>query len=179
MKKIIVNILGCLIFLISAFAFAFPSLHKDWEKIRYIFKRNGHQENQINLLFIQQARKVSMIKKNNHCYELTLNQINPKVLYFSNEPKKVSGYLPASEFVMMLRNNEKHYSIIPNVALVGYISGKKGPQEINKVVTIANPRFKNNIISYKACLLEKGKIKDNLKVANATLFFDHIHPWPP
>lgn len=181
MKKIIYILFGCAMFLLNAFAFAFPSLHKDWEKLRYIFKINGHRENLINLLFIQQAGAVSITHKKNHCYEFTLSQINPKILYFSNEPKKISGYLPASSFVAMLQNNEKHYSITPNVALVGYVNGESGKQEINEVMTVTNPHINTakNKIKYTACLIEKGKIAEKLTVANATFFFDHIHPWPP
>lgn len=173
-----------LILLLSLLAASALAANKDMSKLRTLLGNKTKMKNQITLLFIQQANSGSLvpIKNKKYAYQLILNNVKKKTLYFSDQPKRVVGSLSTAAFIAMIADNKKHYSIMPNVAIQGYRIKNGKIIEINRIAVLSNPKYnsKTKTVTYSATLLGQAKFKP-LKhhLMDITLFFDNIRPWPP
>lgn len=135
------------------------------------------------LLFIQQANEGAIAKSKTKpgCYTLTLRKLKGKVLYFTDEPKRMTGRLSNRHFVKTILYNSKKYHVKPNVAIQAYVLKNNSITEMNEVAVLTNPKYnaKAQTVSYQACALPKNKLSPTKTLQNVNLFFDQVRPWPP
>lgn len=185
-KKIIKKLLfvfALMVVSISAVSAVGSNLSRDFMRIREIFHKQPHISNKVDLLFVQQAEKGEVIPLRSRlgCYVLKLRDMHRKVLYFSDQPERISGKLTVGEFVQTLENNAKHYGIKPNVAILAYGINNKNIREINQIAVLTNPKFNatQETVSYTACPINKeNKVRQTRKFGDITLIFDSFHTWP-
>ncbi len=173
--------------LLSALFFIIPAnatspIPSDFNRLKQFFAKHMQHKKTVRLLFIQQAKQGVLTKASQKpgCYQLTLQQLKPEVLYFSDEPKRMTGRLSNSHFVKTIKYNARQYHIKPNVAIQAYVVDHNQVKEINEVAAISNPQYNAaaQTVSYTACPLPKTNFQvAHLKMIN--LFFDPFNPWPP
>jgi len=168
---------------LSLLAVSTFAANQEMMKLRKIIGNKTAVKNQISLLFLQQASSGSFLPVANKkgTYQLTLNNVKKKTLYFSDQPKRIVGSLDTADFVTMIANNSRHYGISPNVAIQGYIIKKGSIIEINRIAVLSNPKYnpKTNSVSYDAVPLSQSTFEPVKRLKNITLFFDNVRPWPP
>ena len=178
-KNIIIAALAVVVLCVNTISYASPEdNYVNVKKMMTYFKTNPGN---INLLFIQQAKSGSITKsgKKAGCYTLNLQGLNPRVLYFSDRPKRVTGYVSNKHLIMSLRYAEKIHKIYPNVAIQAF-DGKNS--ELNVVAELTNPQYnaQKSSVSYTACMISgKDKFSKIKHLEDLSLFFDPFHPWPP
>jgi hypothetical protein len=96
----------------------------------------GNTEEQISLLFVQTAGSGSFtpIEGKDGSYLLTLNDVSPVTIYFSDRPYRVAGHLEMERFLEVM-----DFQVIPPNAAVDVI----GPHEENDlvVVELCDPQY--------------------------------------
>jgi hypothetical protein len=136
-------------------------------------------KNHIELLFFQRAGAGTLVKQDNKgCYDLTLENNDAHILYFSNAPSKKVGHLTVSQFFMTLHHDQYKDHIMPNGILNAQLQNGK---EINWIGELSNASYQHKKFHYTFCLLQQNDrdvIKEgSLRAIN--LFVDPIHRWPP
>lgn len=126
--------------------------------------------NNISLLFLQNAGYLTFQPTNNQCYQLTLSSLDQNLLYFSDQPSRIVGETPIKSFVdIWLRDNIK-----PNAAIHAYTALRRTAPTINIVMTLSQPEYnaQHNTLHYLACPLAKNTTKLEKHYYQATIFYD-------
>lgn len=154
----------------------------DWDKIKKMFSAHIKINNEVGLLFIQQADAASITKskEGDGCYTIHLTDYRKKVLYFYDQPKRRAGEISTKNFIQVIKHNGSEYGIKPNVAIQGYAVGPKGVKEFNTVVEVTDPKLdpKTKTISYRICAIKPAKLKVMAQIRSVNMFFDQFQPWP-
>lgn len=182
-KRIVLIATAAVATSIVAFTFAQSFLQKNYVQVQNQYKYFHKNKNKVSLLFVQQAKYAAAAPINNskQCYLLTLKDVQPRVLYFSDQPKRLAGHITVGNFVNVLEHNTKNYGIRPNVAILAYKSTSGKQSEVHDVGVVLNPEYNsgNNSVTYKICTISGKAVYPAKKLSNVTLFFDNFRPWPP
>lgn len=143
-------------------------------------KSNINSYRHIKFLFFQKADSGHMVESSKkNCYQLILNNLNKEVLYFSDTPNKIAGYLTPRELYVTLKHDELTKKIHPNAVLNAYLRTNDKEFEISLAGTLENPLLNKNKFKYQFCtFINKEYIKRG-KLREVNLFIDPIHRWPP
>jgi hypothetical protein len=122
------------------------------------------------LLFVQQAHRVSLADG-----VLTLGEVNPATVFFSDRPQRIVGHVPVGVFVADWgRGGAESFAADPPNALLAFF----GPGNVREVVVeLSNPRLRGHDLTYDARVLQGPARASG---GPATLFLDaSTIPWGP
>jgi len=107
------------------------------------------------LLFTQDAQSGTFVRKSEGTYILTLNDIAPHVLFFTDRPDRSVGDMDMETFTKTLWET-KGKPDLPNAILTTYDPEKQHVQAV--VVTLTEPTYDTSIgrVSYIATVLPNG-----------------------
>lgn len=168
----------------AVLAFAATAVHAK------ALKKQNPSKNQVELMFYQHAKegKISIHADKKECYSITLSELSPNVVYFSNFPSHVSGRMNLEKFNTSWKHAETADGVKPNAVLHAYNNKVYMEQSaLNMTVTLSDLKYnqESKTMSYTACPLNKdGKFTVATESTSATLygvdlFIDPIRPWPP
>ncbi len=99
---------------------------------------------------------------------LTLNEVTPSTLYFSDRPKRIVGHMTTADFVDLWGEGNNSFEGDPPNAVLAFLEpGDQAPDDA--VVVINAPRLENGHLSYSIETLE-GTVPT--QTGPVTLFID-------
>ena len=99
---------------------------------------------------------------------LTLKEVTPSTLYFSDRPKRIVGHLTTVDFVDLWAEGDNSFEEDPPNAVLAFLEpGDEAPEDA--VVVIQQPRLENGQLSYSIRILE-GTVPT--QAGPVTLFID-------
>ena len=99
---------------------------------------------------------------------LTLNDVTPSTLYFSDRPKRVVGHMTTADFVDLRGEGDNSFEEDPPNAVLAFLEpGDEAPEDV--VVVIKQPRLENGHLSYSIETLD-GTVPAH--TGPVTLFID-------
>ena len=114
-------------------------------------------------MFVQTAHGMTSDGTN-----LTLTDVTPSTLYFSDRPKRIVGHMATSDFVELWAEGDNSFEEDPPNAVLSFLqAGDEVPEDA--VVVIQHPRLENGGLSYSIETLE-GTIPP--QTGPVTLFID-------
>ena len=99
---------------------------------------------------------------------LTLNEVTPSTLYFSDRPKRVVGHMTTADFVDLWGEGENSFEEDPPNAVLAFLEPDDEAPE-DAVVVIQQPRLRDGQLSYSIQTLE-GTVPP--QTGPVTLFID-------
>ncbi len=82
---------------------------------------------------------------------LTMGDVNPATLYFSDRPDRVAGHLTTEEFVAGWEEGDDSFASNPPNATLSVLSGPE-PQDV--VVVLSEPRLEDGDLVFSVSILE-------------------------
>jgi hypothetical protein len=116
-------------------------------------------------LFVQSARKVTSFDG-----AITLHEITPSTLMFSDRPERIVGHLTTKQFVEGWGHGENSFREDPPNAVLSFLAGDEAAPE-DVVVTLTNPRIDWERLTYDVDVLE-GRLPE--RTGPCSLFIDPI-----
>jgi hypothetical protein len=114
-------------------------------------------------MFVQTARGMT-----SDGTTLTLNEVTPSTLYFSDRPQRVVGHMTTADFVELWGEGDNSFEEDPPNAVLAFLQpGDQAPEDA--VVVIKQPRLENGHLSYTIESLE-GSVP--VQTGPVTLFID-------
>ena len=114
-------------------------------------------------MFVQTARAIT-----SDGTTLTLKDVTPSTLYFSDRPKRIVGHMTTVDFVDLWAEGENNFEVDPPNAVLAFLEpGDEAPEDA--VVVIQQPRLENGQLSYSIKTLE-GTVP--AQTGPVTLFID-------
>jgi len=114
-------------------------------------------------MFVQTARGITSDGRT-----LTLNEVTPSTLYFSDRPKRIVGHMATSDFIDLWGEGENSFEADPPNAVLAFLEpGDDVPEDA--VVVIRAPRLQDGQLSYSIETLE-GSVPTH--AGPVTLFID-------
>ena len=114
-------------------------------------------------MFVQTARAVT-----NDGTRMTLKDVTPSTLYFSDRPKRIVGHMSTVDFVDLWAEGDNSFEEDPPNAVLAFLEpGAEAPDDA--VVVIRQPRLENGELSYSIETLE-GAVPT--QTGPVTLFID-------
>jgi hypothetical protein len=99
---------------------------------------------------------------------LTLNEVTPSTLYFSDRPKRIVGHMATTDFVDLWAEGDNSFEEDPPNAVLSFLeAGDQAPEDA--VIVIERPRLENGNLSYAIKTLE-GTVPTH--TGPVTLFID-------
>lgn len=99
---------------------------------------------------------------------LTLTEVTPSTLYFSDRPKRIVGHMTTADFVDLWAEGDNSFEEDPPNAVLAFLeSDEQAPEDA--VVVIKQPRLENGALSYSIETLE-GTVPS--QTGPVTLFID-------
>ena len=99
---------------------------------------------------------------------LTLKEVTPSTLYFSDRPQRIVGHMTTADFVDLWAEGDNSFEEDPPNAVLAFLEpGAEAPQDA--VVVIQQPRLENGQLSYSIKTLE-GTVPT--QAGPVTLFID-------
>ena len=99
---------------------------------------------------------------------LTLKEVTPSTLYFSDRPKRIVGHMTTVDFVDLWAEGDNNFEEDPPNAVLAFLEpGDEAPEDA--VVVIQQPRLENGELSYSIKTLE-GTVPT--QAGPVTLFID-------
>lgn len=144
-----------------------------------LLEKPKHLGNKIELLFFQYAGAGQIIAKpESGCYQLILNQLNPRVVYISDAPARVSGSYSIPEFVKAWQHHESSAHVKPNAI---FHAKNKNNQWVSETAVFSSLAFdsQKTTLTYTLCPLDKKEKLAEGQLESVNLFIDPFHPWPP
>ena len=93
-------------------------------------------------MFVQTARGITSDGRT-----LTLNEVTPSTLYFSDRPKRIVGHMATSDFIDLWGEGENSFEADPPNAVLAFLEpGDDVPEDA--VVVIRAPRLQDGRLSY-------------------------------
>ncbi len=118
---------------------------------------------QAEFLFVQSARRMRYANG-----ELTLVDVNPVTVLFSDRPERIAGQMLTEAFVPFWSEGDDSFEKTPPNADLAVL---EGGQNANVVLTLHEPRLQGRDLSYRVDLLEG---KPPTTGGAASLFIDII-----
>ena len=114
-------------------------------------------------MFVQTARAIT-----SDGTTLTLKDVTPSTLYFSDRPKRVVGHMTTVDFVDLWAEGDNNFEEDPPNAVLSFLEpGDEAPEDA--VVVLQQPRLENGELSYSIETLE-GTVPT--QTGPVTLFID-------
>jgi hypothetical protein len=114
-------------------------------------------------MFVQTARAIA-----SDGTTLTLKDVTPSTLYFSDRPKRVVGHMTTVDFVDLWAEGDNNFEEDPPNAVLAFLEpGDEAPEDA--VVVLQQPRLENGQLSYSIETLE-GTVPT--QTGAVTLFID-------
>ena len=114
-------------------------------------------------MFVQTARAIS-----SDGTTLTLKDVTPSTLYFSDRPKRIVGHMTTVDFVDLWAEGDNNFEEDPPNAVLSFLeSADQAPQDA--VVVLQQPHLENGELSYSIQTLE-GTVPT--ETGPVTLFID-------
>lgn len=114
-------------------------------------------------MFVQTARAIT-----SDGTTLTLKDVTPSTLYFSDRPKRIVGHMTTADFVDLWAEGDNSFEKDPPNAVLAFLEpGDEAPEDA--VVVIQQPRLENGELSYSISILE-GTVPT--QAGPVTLFID-------
>jgi len=114
-------------------------------------------------MFVQTARGIT-----SDGATLTLRDVTPSTLFFSDRPQRVVGHMTTAEFVELWGEGDNSFEADPPNAVLSFLEpGADAPTDA--VIVIKNPNLSDGQLSYSVDLLEGTVPNDSGPV---TLFID-------
>ena len=114
-------------------------------------------------MFVQTARGIT-----SDGATLTLRDVTPATLFFSDRPQRVVGHMTTAEFVELWGEGDNSFESDPPNAVLSFLEpGADAPTDA--VIVIKNPSLSDGQLSYSVDLLEGTVPNDSGPV---TLFID-------
>ena len=93
-------------------------------------------------MFVQTARGITSDGST-----LTLNDVTPATLYFSDRPQRVVGYMSTADFVDLWAEGDNSFAEDPPNAVLAFVQpGDSAPEDA--VIVIQNPRLEDGHLTY-------------------------------
>lgn len=154
-----------------------------------IFKtKQNPSYNQIELLFYQRAEagSVKIHAGLKQCYDLTLLNLSPHVIYFANYPAQQAGQMQVAHYANSIEHTLSTSSVKPHAILHAHIHSKDAkPNDestiINRPVEIRASAYhaSQQKMVYLVCDLENNQASLSYSLKHIDLFVDPFHRWPP
>jgi len=87
----------------------------------------------VSLLFVQEASSASLVPAGNGAYTLTLSNLVPYTIYFSDRPERIAGFVTMEDFISRF-----NWSVPPNAAIT---RPGAAASEDTMIVELSNPRY--------------------------------------
>jgi hypothetical protein len=114
-------------------------------------------------MFVQTARGITSDGST-----LTLNDVTPATLYFSDRPQRVVGHMSTADFVDLWAEGDNSFEVDPPNAVLAFVQpGDSAPEDA--VIVIQNPRLEDGRLTYTIETLE-GEVPT--ETGPVTLFID-------
>ena len=114
-------------------------------------------------MFVQTARGIT-----SDGATLTLRDVTPSTLFFSDRPQRVVGHMTTAEFVELWGEGDNSFEADPPNAVLSFLEpGADAPTDA--VIVIKNPSLTDGQLSYSVDLLE-GTVPN--EAGPVTLFID-------
>ena len=114
-------------------------------------------------MFVQTARGIT-----SDGATLTLRDVTPSTLFFSDRPQRVVGHMTTAEFVELWGEGDNSFEADPPNAVLSFVEpGADAPTDA--VIVIKNPSLNDGQLSYSVDLLE-GTVP--IEAGPVTLFID-------
>ncbi len=123
------------------------------------------QSGEFEALFVQSARKVSSFDG-----ALTLHELAPSTLMFSDRPNRIAGHLSTKQFVEGWGHGENSFLEDPPNAVLSFLAAEGEALE-DVVLTLTNPRMDWERLTYDVEVLE-GELPS--RTGPCSLFIDPI-----
>ena len=107
----------------------------------------------ISILFVQTATSGTFVATDNG-YSLTLDEVNPQIIYFSDRPDRITDHMTVEDFVNMWNIGDDSFESNPPNAAVTVLGAEESEDTI--IVKLTNPVFDSEIMTlqYTAQILE-------------------------
>ena len=99
---------------------------------------------------------------------LTLRDVTPSTLFFSDRPERVVGHMTTAEFVELWGEGDNSFAADPPNAVLSFVE-PTADTPTDAVIVIKNPSLKDGQLSYSVDLLE-GTVP--IETGPVTLFID-------
>jgi len=126
-------------------------------------KHHGHRQKIADFLFVQNARGVAYADG-----KLTLKDVNPVTVMFSDRPERIAGHMATKRFVPFWKDGKDSFLKDPPNATLSFTEDK---QLEDVVVELRDPVLADNNLTYSVRVLE-GKLP--AEGGLASLFIDII-----
>jgi hypothetical protein len=137
-----------------------PTVHTDGEQ------GATAQPAEIEALFVQSARRVTSSPA-----ALTLHDLAPSTLMFSDRPQRIVGHLTTKQFVEGWGHGDNSFLEDPPNAVLSFIGGDEEQAPDDVVVTLTNPRLEWERLTYDVDVLE-GRLP--VTAGPCSLFIDPV-----
>ncbi len=114
-------------------------------------------------MFVQTARGIT-----SDGTTLTLRDVTPSTLFFSDRPQRVVGHMTTAEFVELWGEGDNSFAADPPNAVLSFVE-PNADAPTDAVIVIKNPSLKDGQLSYSVDLLE-GTVP--IETGPVTLFID-------
>lgn len=104
------------------------------------------EADEIEALFVQTAHDVSYDNG-----KLTLSEVGPSTLFFSDRPDRVTGHVTSREFVDAWDQGDNSFAAVPPNGVLS-IFHPDGVEDV--VVELMNPALEGNQLTYEVIILE-------------------------
>lgn len=121
---------------------------------------------EVSLLFVQHATGISYESAESR---LTLEGINPAVIYFSDRPYRIAGHVLVPGFLQLWDEGSDSFKADPPNATLSILDG--GDVQL-AVIEIADPQLKNDQLSYRVVQVLDGDIPTS--AGTSALFIDGL-----
>jgi len=119
---------------------------------------------EISYLFVQNAHGIESGEGT-----LTLKMVSPTTIYFTDRPVRTAGHAHTADFIKMWSDGDDSFSADPPNATLSIIGGEQNVDDV--VVTLSNPRFEGEDLTYDIRMVEGSLPKIG---GAAALFIDAI-----
>lgn len=127
--------------------------------------RAQDDKQEAQMLFVQNAQDVVMKRG-----RLTLIDVSPTTIFFSDRPKRIAGHMTTEDFVQEWQegvSKESFHADPPNATLSVFAED----DVVDVVVTLRNPLLAGNVLVYDIDVLEE---EEPIPSGHASLFIDPI-----
>jgi hypothetical protein len=118
---------------------------------------------ELEAMFVQVARRMTRDGD-----RVTLHEVAPATLYFSDRPQRVVGHLTAKQFVDEWDKGENSFATDPPNAVISFLADSDETPE-DAIVVLKDPGLEGDKVSYTVVLLE-GNLPQSAE--SCTLFID-------
>ncbi len=138
-----------------------------------------NNDRETTYLFIHTAKNsILFYDKKNNVYELTLLNVHPWITYFSNAPKKETGFMTIKEYIEFFNVALKEHKSGLNAGFVAFTQDKHKTARYTFSFYKISYNKLNDYLTYWIKFLPGEQIyqkpKDSINFENTALFIDNV-----